>query len=74
MHMSKNTLLAMAFASSAAALFSIAHSIRGASSPDIALTGQVSSAEEGPMEGVLVSAKRAGSTVTTTVVTDDKGR
>jgi virginiamycin B lyase len=26
------------------------------------------------MEGVLVSAKRAGSTITTTVVTDDKGR
>jgi imidazolonepropionase-like amidohydrolase/streptogramin lyase len=39
-----------------------------------ALTGQVSSAEEGPMEGVLVSAKRAGSTITTTVVTDRDGR
>ena len=30
-----------------------------------ALSGQVSSAEEGPMEGVLVSAKKAGSTITT---------
>src|SRR6188472_48500 len=38
-----------------------------------ALTGQVSSAEEGPMEGVLVSAKKAGSTVTTTVVSDAQG-
>jgi virginiamycin B lyase len=38
------------------------------------LTGQVTSAQQGPMEGVLVSAKREGSTITTTVVTDDKGR
>jgi virginiamycin B lyase len=39
-----------------------------------ALTGQISSAEEGPMEGVLVSAKRAGSTITITVVSDAQGR
>src|SRR5262245_3487919 len=39
-----------------------------------ALAGQVSSAEEGAMEGVLVSAKRAGSTVTVTVVSDKQGR
>src|ERR1700684_3947591 len=39
-----------------------------------ALTGQVSSAEEGAMEGVLVSAKKDGATVTTTVVTNDKGQ
>jgi streptogramin lyase len=38
-----------------------------------ALTGQVTSAEEGPMEGVLVSAKKDGSTMTITVVTDAKG-
>jgi streptogramin lyase len=37
------------------------------------LSGQVSSAEEGPMEGVLVSAKKDGSTITTTVVTNEKG-
>src|SRR5262245_44717158 len=37
------------------------------------LSGKVSSAEEGLMEGVLVSAKKEGSTVTTTVVTNDKG-
>ena len=36
----------------------------------IALTGRVSSAEEGPMEGVLVSAKKTASTITITVVTD----
>lgn len=40
---------------------------------DVTLAGQVSSAEEGPMEGVLVSAKKDGSTITTTVVSDDKG-
>ncbi len=38
------------------------------------LTGAVSSAEEGAMEGVLVSAKKAGSTITTTVVSNDKGQ
>ena len=38
------------------------------------LSGQVSSAKEGAMEGVLVSAKRDGSTVTTTVVSDASGR
>jgi streptogramin lyase len=34
----------------------------------------VSSAEEGAMEGVLVSAKKAGSTITVTVVSDAEGR
>jgi len=38
-----------------------------------ALTGLVTSAEEGPMEGVLVSARRDGSTITVTVVSDQKG-
>src|SRR5712691_7642935 len=39
-----------------------------------ALAGKVSSAEEGAMEGVLVSAKKAGSTITITVVSDAQGR
>ena len=39
-----------------------------------ALTGRITSAEEGPMEGVLVSVRRAGSTITTTVVSDREGR
>jgi streptogramin lyase len=47
--------------------------IASAQSP-LALAGQVSSAEEGAMEGVLVSAKRAGSNKTITVVSDAKGR
>src|SRR4051812_9098711 len=38
------------------------------------LSGQVASAEEGPMEGVLVSAKRTGSTIAITVATNARGR
>ena len=40
----------------------------------VALTGVISSAEEGPMEGVIVSAKAADATITTSVVTDERGR
>jgi virginiamycin B lyase len=40
---------------------------------DTALSGTVSSLEEGAMEGVLVSAQRDGSTIRTTVVTDPQG-
>ncbi len=39
-----------------------------------ALTGIVSSADEGPMEGVVVSARGEGSTRTVSVVTDANGR
>ena len=39
-----------------------------------ALAGQVTSAEEGPMEGVVVSAKKQGSTITVSVITDEQGR
>jgi streptogramin lyase len=42
--------------------------------PHDALTGQVTSIEEGAMEGVLVSAKKSGSTTTVTVVSDARGR
>jgi streptogramin lyase len=38
-----------------------------------ALVGQVSSQEEGPMEGVVVSAKKDGSTITVSVMSDNKG-
>ncbi|PWU05436.1 MAG: hypothetical protein C5B51_14330 [Terriglobia bacterium] len=46
----------------------------GQTSAPVALTGLVTSQEEGAMEGVLVSAKKVGSTITTTVVTDQDGR
>ena len=40
----------------------------------IALSGHVSSSTEGAMEGVLVSLKKDGSGITTTVVSDTQGR
>lgn len=46
---------------------------RAASNGD-ALTGLVTSTEEGPIEGVLVSAKKSASTITVTVVSDRQGR
>ena len=39
----------------------------------VALSGQVSSPEEGVMEGVLVSARKSGASFTVTVVSDEKG-
>src|SRR6202035_5931959 len=38
------------------------------------LSGAVTAAKEGPMEGVVVSARKDGSTIPVSVVTDDKGR
>src|SRR5277367_397948 len=45
---------------------------KNAASPS--LSGQVTSQEEGAMEGVLVSAKKDGGTITLTVVSDEQGR
>jgi virginiamycin B lyase len=44
------------------------------SQSSVSLSGIVSSDAEGPMEGVVVSAKRIGGTVTVSVVSDQKGR
>ena len=41
---------------------------------EVALTGQVTSAAEGSMEGVVVTAKREGSTVAVSVISDAEGR
>jgi len=40
----------------------------------VALTGRVISEDEGPMEGVVVTARKEGSTISISTVTDDKGR
>ena len=45
----------------------------GAQAQSAALTGKVLSDPEGPMEGVLVSARKSGATITVTVVSDAKG-
>jgi virginiamycin B lyase len=52
------------------------HALPGSAqtSHSLALSGRVTSAEEGPMEGVLVSARNIASTITITVVSDDQGR
>src|SRR5258706_16105456 len=41
--------------------------------PAAALAGQVSSMNEGAMEGVIVSARKDGATMTISVVSDNKG-
>jgi streptogramin lyase len=60
-------------AAGAALVFSLVQALPAAAQAD-ALSGTVSSAEEGAMEGVLVSARRDGSNKTVTVVTDEQGR
>jgi hypothetical protein len=40
----------------------------------VTLSGQVTSTAEGPMEGVVVTAKREGSTIAVSVMTDADGR
>ena len=52
----------------------VAFSPTGRAQSSAALDGRVSSVGEGPMEGVLVSAKRSASTLTVTVVSDAQGR
>jgi virginiamycin B lyase len=44
------------------------------SAPSAALTGQVTSDQEGAMEGVVVSAKKPGSIIKVSVTTDAQGR
>jgi virginiamycin B lyase len=73
--MLKRIFLAMAILTIAVSAFlTVADYIGADSSPGIALTGQLSSKEEGMMEGVLVSVKKDDSTISITVVSDGKGR
>src|SRR5215470_987396 len=66
------TRLSTLSAAVAAVCFALPYSAAGETAA--ALAGQVSSAKEGAMEGVVVSAKKAGGTITVSVVTDEKGR
>ena len=54
----------------AAMLFAAPHAFAAAS----ALSGKVTSAKEGAMEGVLVTAKKDGANMSLTVVSDEKGQ
>src|SRR5947209_20463316 len=58
----------------AAAVFLLVATASLGAQAQTALAGLVSSSEEGAMEGVLVSARKEGSTITTTVVTNEQGR
>jgi virginiamycin B lyase len=68
----KRLLLALTTSLAVICVQSFQHALAADGTP-AALSGKVTSAEEGAMEGVLVSAKKAGSTITTTVVTDNQG-
>src|SRR5262245_40118118 len=48
--------------------------VLAAPQPSAQLTGQAPSAEEGTMEGVVVSAKRADSSITVSVISNAQGR
>jgi virginiamycin B lyase len=68
----RNALLAST-AAGAAVLFQLGLAAPALAQSAAALAGSVSSAAEPVMEGVVVSAKKAGSTITVSVVTDDRG-
>jgi streptogramin lyase len=73
--MRKLIFFSIAVGAMALSLFLAApHSAQGESSATDALTGQVSSQKEGLMEGVVIGAKKEGSTVTVDVFSDEKGR
>ncbi|TMH43115.1 MAG: carboxypeptidase regulatory-like domain-containing protein, partial [Betaproteobacteria bacterium] len=65
-----NTLICRAATAACFALLTAVAHAQGA----VALTGQVSSAEEGAMEGVVISARKDGSTISISVVTGAQGR
>ena len=52
----------------------LAAALHAQTAPAPALAGRVSSAAEGPMEGVLVTARKPGSNVAVTVVSDARGQ
>ena len=68
----RNALLAST-AATAALVFQLGLAAPALAQSAAALAGKVSSAAEPVMEGVVVSAKKDGSTITVSVVTDDKG-
>src|ERR1700724_3954047 len=67
-------LLPILTAGFAVILFQATPQPAAAQNKTAALAGQVTSEAEGAMEGVVVSAKKAGSTVTVSVISDAQGR
>ena len=66
--------LSLAVAAAAILFSAIPESAGAQTAAATALTGLVTSDQEGAMEGVVVSAKKAGSIVTVSVITDAQGR
>jgi len=65
---------AVLFAAAAATHLAAQSAVDSRAATAAALTGIVSSEAEGPMEGVVVSARHTGSTMTVSVMSDAKGR
>jgi virginiamycin B lyase len=72
--MQTRRLLQILIAGFAVILFPPSSQLAAQGASPAALTGQVTSEAEGAMEGVVVSAKKAGSTVTVSVISDAQGR
>ncbi len=70
----KQSVILTAIAGAAALVLQAAPGSLRAQTEPPALSGKIASAEEGAMEGVLVGVKKAGSTITITVVSDKDGR
>ena len=71
--MRRRVLLLTVTVSLALVLLQRVLTVHAQSSAAAALTGRVSSQEEGAMEGVVVSAKKDGSTITVSVVSNKQG-
>src|ERR1700690_897045 len=70
----RSTTVTLIFLAHLVVIFSVASPSRiYAQHPPVALSGQVTSQEEGAMEGVVVSAKKDGSTITVSVASDKEG-
>jgi virginiamycin B lyase len=72
--MSKTKLLAGTLVGTVLLSMAFVALLRAQTSSHTALTGKVISQAEGMMEGVLVGAKKAGSTITTWVVSNSQGQ
>ena len=70
----RSLLLTAAAGAAAIVFFAGSGPLHSETTGGAALTGQITSSEEGAMEGVLVTAKKTGSAINITVVSDEKGR
>jgi hypothetical protein len=67
-------ILRSLFATATSLLALVGSAPSQAQDPPPALVGRITSDREGAMEGVVVSARKDGSTITISVVSNDQGR